>query len=131
MKAKQLFQQTERKHPGLRWSEKLSQKETEDWKAYIAEADILKDLRVDRNTAPTGSTVHHRTLVAFSDASAVAIGAVLYEVCQTSQGTFVTLLRAGNKVVPLKKQEKNLCVKSVHKTLMINRHELTGMLFAA
>jgi hypothetical protein len=129
--AKMMFQLIEKHHPKAAWSTKLTQEESQQWHDYVQDIeDNLPKFQFPRTVRP--AKWDKLRLCAFSDASANAVSAVLYEVAEVAGKMYPVLVCARNKVIPHKKRYSSTGVDLITKdSLKINRLELTGALMAA
>ena len=98
----------------LQWDENLSDELSSRWRQYCHNLDNINLIQIQRCVKPNHSS--GLQLIAFSDASSKAIGAVVYLRCRTETGNFTTsMLAAKSKVAPLK-------------TVSLPRLELNGAL---
>ena len=131
LQAKILMQQLERDHPKSSWTVKLSEEQSNKWHEFVTDVvENLPKFSIPRQTRPYGQG--KTRLCVFTDASATALAACLYEVTEINNKMHVRLVGARNKIIPHKKRYNTQGVDSLTKdSLKVNRLELTAALMGA
>ena len=131
LQAKLLMQQLERDHPKTSWSVKLTEPQSDKWHEFVKDVEQnLPSIRFPRKTRP--EKWDKLRLCIFTDASASAIAATMYEVAEVKGQMYPVLVGSRNKVIPLKKRFTAQGVDSLTKdSLKINRLELTAAALGA
>ena len=131
LQAKILMQKLEQDHPKSPWSVKLTEEQSSKWHEFVEDVqDNLPKFSVPRQTRPQGNG--KTRLCVFTDASATALAACLYEVTEINGEMHVRLVGARNKIIPHKKRYNAQGIDSLTKdSLKVNRLELTAALLGA
>ena len=131
LQAKMLMQKLEQDHPKSSWSVKLTEEQSSKWHEFVDDVkENLPKFSVPRRTRPQGNG--KTRLCVFTDASAIALAACLYEVTEMNSKMHIRLVGARNKIIPHKKRYNAQGVETLTKdSLKVNRLELTAALLGA
>ena len=115
-------------HPKAEWNYLLTNEETAPWQTFVKEAVELRNYKIPR--CITIDNEVKKTYHVFTDASEIAIGAVIYCVSQDQNGQKkISLVTAKSKINPVPKQRK--VRKKDARTLQINEKGVVELTQAA
>ena len=126
LQAKILRQKIDTNHPKADWKQPLSKEETQEWHQFTDELVRLPELKIPRLMRTKGEK--RREYHLFTDASGLAIGAVLYAVSyDKNDKPTVSLIAAKSKIIPrTAPSKKNPMIPEAG--ISINKLELNGIL---
>lgn len=129
MRAKELFQRTNYQYPTLQdWPVVINKTLVAEWKQLIQDLLEVDTIKFPRCVTPMETI--KKTLVLFTDASALAIGACIYVISTLPNGSKVArLARSQSQIVPLKRQQSLKLEREKQQkcALRINRLELQAI----
>ena len=146
LEGKKLRQKLDLAHPKADWNFLMSAKETKKWHDFTKSCKVLKDFTIPRQLSLPGEI--KKEYHVFTDASEIAIGAVMYCVSHAPDQVQVSLVTAKSKINPItkpskaaKKEARKLNVTSqgvvemgltpLQTPMQINRMELNAALLGA
>ena len=92
----------------LNWDDPLPQEKLSLWEEWVKDIEDVGRIEIPRcYTSAVKGEVLSYSLHGFGDASSKAYSAVIYLVCQTSQGIYTKLVASKTRVAPLKKLSIN------------------------
>jgi hypothetical protein len=126
--SKKIRQELEVQAPKLKWEHDVPKNVFDQFREYIQQSDLLKDLRFPRKTWIGEKT--DRKFFVFTDASGLALGAAIYCVSQKDDKTQSSLVFAKSKILPINQRVDRTTGESKvdNKPVLINRLELTAAL---
>ena len=118
LRAKILRQKIDREHPKAEWNFLLSKEHTKEWHDFVEDAIKLRNFKIPR--CMTVENEVKKSYHVFTDASSIAIGAVIYCISEDQSGhKRISIVTAKSKINPVARQKK--VKKKDARTLQINK----------